>query len=996
MVGNNRRPGLCHAVAASVVRAGYGLITTLALITGGILLTGCPGSGITPITSTGGFTSGSPIPTGTSGNTPPFFQFTAPLTDLSREIGDIINITWRVGDPDSNALIEILLDPDGAFGNNNERVVLPLALEDSGVTSFDLDTRALGLPPASYRVIARINDGVNPELLVVAAGNILLFGAGLLPGNISPSIQVTAPITNLGVSHTDVVNIAYCGRDRDDGEDGTVPDVVLLLDFDDDPTNDLDLSGPDAAINLSNICQGGLPLNIPGAIVIGCFKDNDCANVNNATPFALTIDVGLFPPTPNGDPYRVRATMWDHTNLPVHSYAPGNISITALGSGVVDLGTVGRSISGTKFIGNDAGNHTGTNGVDIGDIDGDGFDDFVIVSKFGSTFGGQNVGSAHIVLGRAQKFGNEIPLNSITTLYRGALLTMDATPGTDGIVSVARVTDLTGDDRPEVIFGMPLVLQFFDEADDDPWDCPDPDFGADPVIVGCYRSSGPSFADRFPNPWSDTSLFISLFPRQCGQGEDCIGATDHNDVPFVPRATNPPQPLPCSNDLVFNETPIDGGYAVIVSSQNTIDGNVIGLGSVGQDYGNGAPFGVRFRGAWFPPEDRDFSQTESELALLPDNRFGQTVATMPLMTNTTLGLSPRFGPSLLISAPGAADDRGRVFYLSGNGDLTNTVPLPNSQSLPFYVKGAGPCPNVGRGRFFPRGWASIAGAAIGDHLGYGTSAGDYNLDGSFDIACGAPGADRNGIVDSGIVYVIFGRPDFSPPDLQLTNPPRMEIRGTNSGDQFGAMQTLVGDVNHDGLPDLAFASELADGPGGVDSGFIGILFGGRRLTGENIFTVNQVATAQLPGTKIFGIQPNGRAGAMISNVGDFNGDGTDDLLISAPGETLTLNGQTRRGVAYLIFGGPHLNNATLSLSQIGTPQLPGMFFVTPYITGSADDAPIDGVASAGDVNGDGFADILIGVSTADFVNPLEPSQRRVDAGECYLIYGSNTGSNSLQ
>ena len=109
-----------------------------------------------------------------------------------------------------------------------------------------------------------------------------------------------------------------------------------------------------------------------------------------------------------------------------------------------------------------------------------------------------------------------------------------------------------------------------------------------------------------------------------------------------------------------------------------------------------------------------------------------------------------------------------------------------------------------------------------------------------------------------------------------------------------------------------------------------------------------------------------------------------------------INGQTRRGVAYLIFGGPHLDNASLSLSQIGTSQLPGVVFVSPYIVGSADEAPIDSIAAAGDVNGDGFADVLLGVSQADFVNPLEPSQRRIDSGEMYLIYGSNTGSNNFK
>jgi hypothetical protein len=83
--------------------------------------------------------------------------------------------------------------------------------------------------------------------------------------------------------------------------------------------------------------------------------------------------------------------MWDHTNLPVHSYAPGSISITALGSGVVDLGRVGRTVSGSKFMGFNDGDRTGFTGTGIGDIDGDGVNDFVIVNRYGKPLSASGV-----------------------------------------------------------------------------------------------------------------------------------------------------------------------------------------------------------------------------------------------------------------------------------------------------------------------------------------------------------------------------------------------------------------------------------------------------------------------------------------------------------------------------------------------------------------------------------------------------------------------------
>jgi hypothetical protein len=1009
-----------------VARWGYtaavSFIAAVPLLTGA----GCPG----PVEAVDTTLNGSQTAGSSTGNVPPSFSFTSPEEDIAAEIGDVIQITWSASDPDSNASIQLVLDPDGDFGNGNERTVLPLVLEDSGTFFFNLDTQAQSLPPAAYRVIARVNDGINPELIAVAPGQILLYGKGLLPVNASPSIITTLPNQNIGASQNDQVDIAFCGRDRDDGPNGVIPDIVVLLDLDSDPNSDLKLSGPAGEATLSDICFGGLPRSIPGAIVVGCFKDNDCQDaVNAATPLTVTIDVGLFPPTPSGDPYRVRSVIWDHVNAQVSSYAPGGISITAAGSGLIDLVDVGRSISGMRMQGFDTGGRAGSNGVGVGDIDQDGVDDFVVVERFGETgsasgnftgggvggagtTSGGNLGTAHLIFGSTQKFGGQISLNSVSVTVRGSFFTMygglgkggcqvvgpttvPGATGGDGLYSISRVGDVDGDGRPEILFGLPLVEQFFDYVDDDPCDCGCPMF--DPE-TGENRWQGCYF-DGLPNPWSEAA--------DCSEvvvcGEDYMGSYDFDEIT---GGTGPD----CTNDLDLVNTPrIDGGYAILVGGTNwdpngfDHTNDQVALNLVGQrTFGKGTPIqydGARWRGPWM--DEFDLSQTTSPFTIIPDNRFGETVNSMPDMLDTRTEISPLFGPTLLISAPNGASSKGLIHMLSGGGQDWTIAGPDNSLSFPYYDGCAGQCGDfaiMGRGLFFIGGDSLIIGAEIGDHLGYAAGAGDYNLDGSRDVLAGAPGASRvvNGrlVERAGIVYVLFGRRNFGGFDLGTSNPPRMEIRGTNDDDQIGLMNTLVGDVNQDGLPDVAFASQFADGPGGADVGFIGIVFGGRQLTGENIFTVNQVGTAQLPGCKIYGAQPGGHAGATITNVGDFNGDSIDDLLISATDETMVINGQTRRGLAYMIFGGPHLNNASLNLSQVGSAQLPGAIFVTPYVAGSADDAPIDSVASAGDVNADGFADVLIGVSRADLVNALEPGQRRVDSGEMYLIYGSNTGSNN--
>jgi len=943
---------------------GFPVIGMLCVLLPILMGQGCPGGGNNIIPWDSGLPSyGVNSGPGLSGGDMPYFEFVSPVTNKSGDIGDVIEVLWN-DDGDANTAITLLVDPDDIYGNGNERIVLPVVMASDPLDSFSLDTSSL--TPSTYRLIARINDQVNPEFIRVASGRLLLLGAGLLPSNISPSIIVTEPSINYGVSHDDTVDITFCGSDPDDGEENKIPDIVLMLDLDNDPTNDLDLTGPDAEDLLTEACFTGrrFPKQIDGAIVLACFQDNDCQNVANAITYTVTIDVEKIPLRDNGDPYHVRATMWDHLNPPVHSYAPGNISITALGSGVIDLAKVGRTISGSKFMGFDEGGRTGNASADLGDIDGDGADDFVLVSQLYRSYEAGNVGAAHVILGlpNGGKYGSEIPLNSIGSTYRGTYLPMGYSPGTEGIISVSRLGDVDGDGFSEMLFGLPYVEQIDDDHDDDPCDC---DLQPDQPI--------PCYPDIHPNPFSDRADEPPSFGIGTHDTEEILGCSNDNDL--------------------SSRTPIDGGYAIMVSSQNNLTSGYIRLSAVGQNGGGASPYGARWRGPWY--DQFDGTQTILPYDIIPDNRFGQTVSSMPDMHDTTVGISSRYGPVVLISAPQGMRGRGMVTYTPSQ-NFTNFT-NGNANSFPNYIAGNCNCPAISRRLVYPY-FNTIIGGAIGDELGYAGPAGDYNLDGHRDILFGAPGGDRQGAVDGGIVYVLFGRPEFEAIDIDLgaINPPRMEIQGTNTGDRFGAVQTIVGDLNQDGLPDIGFASPFADGPGGIDSGFIGIFFGGRRLTGENIFTVDQVATDQLPGVKIYGTQPGGHAGTILSNAGDFNGDGLEDMLICAPGEVRTIEGLQRKGVAYLIFGGPHLYNGSFTLAQVGTSDLPGTVFVSPYQMGSADEAPIDWVGGIGDVNSDGFDDIMIGVSKADYINPLEPSQRRVDAGEAYLIYGSSTGSNTLR
>jgi hypothetical protein len=980
-----------RGVSRLTLAAALGLTASLPFLLG----QGCGGDGVVEPVKGGLYDD---TQAGLGGNVAPSFRFTAPVGDVQAEIGDTILMSWTDSDPDNDAQITILFDPDTVPNNGNEIPILTGISEDDLANTVSCNTGLYGLSTGSYRIVARITDGVNPEVLVAATGQLNLFPPGTSDGNSSPVVTIAEPVTNLSVTHGSEVNINYCGNDRDGGEGGITADVIIMLDQDTNPFNDLltaiDTSTSQGAADLLQLCSGTLPVEVGGAVILGCAKDDKCTDAAVGTDFLLTVDAARIPQTPGGEPYQIRVSMWDHTNPPVHAYGPGTLNLATLATGSVDVGKVGRGISGARFIGFDTGGRAGFTGTPLGDFDSpaDNAEDFVVVARFGRPFERGNIGSGFLIYGmNGQRYGSDIYLNSYGTQYRGCCFasghtgpyykypyafsgdpTNTAEPYTEGITAVTSIEDMNGDGKPEILFGLPYAESWYDNHDDDPCDKEDL----------CYF-------DGLPNPYSTPSP----------AGNDDITAWDYRETPTC---------VSTDGDWLYS-TPLNQGFIVYVSSTNRMENTVIDLSQAGQKdpgpivldegtsvSGASAPDGARLRGSYY-----SLTADFTGISLDPYNDFGRTLGTMPDLSNGGTIPEKDGASEYLISMPKSYDGRGEILLMWG-GDL-GTWCAQGVQSIPDYEK-VGDCSRV---IVYPD-YREIIGATPGDQFGYGTRAGDINGDGHQDILCGSPGSSNGAIDEAGTVYIIYGRLDFGHIDLGLAtdpeNPnrqyvPRVEIHGTIKGDRFGETQALMGDLNGDGFGDIAFASKIADGPGGADSGMIGLVFGGRYLTGEQSFSVNQVGTTQLPGCVFYGAQRGGHAGHVISNIGDFNGDSFDELLISAPDEVHVVNGQNRRGAAYLIFGGPHLRNTPstnwFSLSQVGSPQLPGIVFISPYTQGTADEATIDWAGGAGDVDGDGFKDIVLGLSEADFVNPLEPSQRRVDAGEVYLIYGNNSGTNTI-
>ncbi len=268
-------------------------------------------------------------------------------------------------------------------------------------------------------------------------------------------------------------------------------------------------------------------------------------------------------------------------------------------------------------------------------------------------------------------------------------------------------------------------------------------------------------------------------------------------------------------------------------------------------------------------------------------------------------------------------------------------------------------------------WAqgfAINGENAGDWSGFSVStAGDVNGDGLDDLIVGVHKADLSGKSDTGRSYVVFGKTDNTAINLSAIalGTGGFVINGENTGDESGYSVSNAGDVNGDGLDDLIVGARNADPSGTVDAGKSYVVFGKTNNTAINLSAI-ALGTG---GFVINGENVNNLSGASVSNAGDVNGDGLDDLIVGA--FLASLNSKLQIGKSYIIFG--KTNNTAINLSAIGTEG----FVVNGE---NMNDYSGYSISTAGDVNGDGLDDLIVSAHVAD-------SNGKVKAGKSYVIFG---------
>ena len=263
-----------------------------------------------------------------------------------------------------------------------------------------------------------------------------------------------------------------------------------------------------------------------------------------------------------------------------------------------------------------------------------------------------------------------------------------------------------------------------------------------------------------------------------------------------------------------------------------------------------------------------------------------------------------------------------------------------------------------------------------------SSAGDLNGDGFDDVIVGAEGGDQTGGVNHGESYVIFGRSGGFAPFVSLTfldGTDGFSITGIDPSDYSGQSVGSAGDVNGDGFDDLIIGASRADQPGGVDHGEGYVLFG---RGGGFASTIALSSLNGLEGFVLTGIDADDRAGISVSAAGDVNGDGVDDLIVGAP--QADQSPSSNQGESYVLFGRFDGFGSSVALSSLsGTNG-----FVLTGI--DPDDGAGRSVSGAGDVNGDGFDDLIIGAMDAD-------QSGGSNHGESYVVFGGDfTGGAETQ
>jgi hypothetical protein len=925
----------------------------------------------------------------------PLVNVLTPVADISITGGTQVELNWQAFASTRTSVINVLIDVDQDPNNGNEILAysnLPLTQDSTLVDTSQLDRGTYYLGVLLMAVGEIKASGYAPGRITIDQRPTLFY-------NQTADYSVTPPI------YSARENLAF------DRTDAIVPRFSVSWEMcDPDSTNTVDIFlDPDESSNGNEI------------LLYHSAKPQD-ANGCATDEFTFDLPTGLFP----AGTYRLLAVVsGGRVSLPF--YAPGSIRLRARLAGAKDLRDLDLPTSllaGAVFEGFNPRDNAGSFVSSISDIDGDGFDDFILMSQFGKpryifSTQGTGIGEAYLIYGRPDPFSGTINLNSTGTLFRGEIYegapeAVDPIRPSRGITSFTLLSDWDRDGVREMAFGLPFT---------------------DSISVGGFitSSSGVNLAPLDVNGYFRTGAVViaagsSLRPDIGFPGRNVFNLAEFGTLAHMPF-TDPG----CPEGFYGPKAPVPlNGQGVTYFHQHIDDvGGVLNAGAV--------RLGCRFSSNQFGDQ---FGETVSawdfdSVIMSAPNRDPFTAVLDATATVSGAGVisvfyddvKDGFYPWTNDQAPPANTATG----YRGSAQSAGNRLLPHGGPYHYIIDDIDPLQKIGRGPGYTvdrsdgppcelasdahiatpqrtvRFWSDLPGARLSN----AKAIGDFNADGLIDLVIGAPLAHDG----AGACYVILGRlrdvimggelqvEQLARP-MNASDPLRARIFDGiqlvgSPGERFGQTQDDAGDFNHDGFADVVLGSALLNN----HKGGAAVFFGSREVIN---LTSTEIPMIELParglGVIFEGEEDGDLAGARVAGAGDIDGDGFSDILIAAPNRSvrLDLNGdgaldidRTECGVVYLIYGAADLMNrrtpggevGKLSLKYVGTDALPGAVFIGRNSgdhlgagLGLQGDRSF-GIASAGDVNGDGKRDLIFGSVDA-------APRERVKAGEVYLIYGA--------
>jgi len=391
--------------------------------------------------------------------------------------------------------------------------------------------------------------------------------------------------------------------------------------------------------------------------------------------------------------------------------------------------------------------------------------------------------------------------------------------------------------------------------------------------------------------------------------------------------------------VVFLEIPIAAGDGLAVGVTGESIGSIVGGGAVNVLYGDSG--GLTDVGSQMWNQDTAGIPGMAEI----NDHFGEAIASGDFNGDGQ--------GDLAIGVPGEGIDGQsnaglvHVLFSDASGNLT-------ADGNQWWYQGLNGLPGT------PGLWVFFA---------YSLAAGDFDGDGFADLAIGVPYEDVGGFLYAGAVQVLYGSVSgLTSVGNQLWSQDSPGVRGNaEGGDKFGK-SLAAGDFDGDGFADLAIGVSSEDVDANSDAGAVNVLYGsvdGLTADGDDLWT------------DPWGDQADAQFGLELA-VGDLNGDGRDDLAVSAP--WMELSGIFGAGTVTVLFGSVN------GLSSDGFQTIAQGLSVQDWpVHGEQESWDHFGDALAiGDFNGDGWDDLAAAASDEDLGTI-------VDAGVVHILFGTATG-----